>query len=150
MKKYESYLSDYRLKRPSTSEYVFTNPQGGKLNNQSINTRMRTLSKKLKFRIHPHKIRATYATHLHRENVSVVIISLLLGHESIETTMRYISVSENEKREAQQKATYLGKLSEETQRLERLNREKEDLIAQINELIRQNELLLERVRRLKT
>lgn len=43
--------------------------------------------------------------------------------------MRYISVSESEKREAQQKATYLGKLSDETQKLERLNREKEDLIA---------------------
>ncbi|MFX0122527.1 MAG: hypothetical protein ACFFAE_02760 [Candidatus Hodarchaeota archaeon] len=64
--------------------------------------------------------------------------------------MKYISVSESERREAQQKATYLGKLSKEIKRLERLNREKEDLIAQINELIRQNELLLERVRRLKT
>ncbi|MFX1516284.1 MAG: tyrosine-type recombinase/integrase [Promethearchaeota archaeon] len=123
------YLSDCRLKKPSTSEYVFTNPQGGKLNNRNINTRIRTLSKKLKFRIHPHKFRVTYATHLYREIVSVVIISLLLGHESIETTMRYISVSESEKREAQQKATYLGKLSDETQKLERLNREKEDLIA---------------------
>ncbi len=88
--------------------------------------------------------------HLHREEVSVVIISLLLGHESIETTMKYISVSESEKRQAQQKATYLGKISEETKRLECLNREKEDLIAQINELSRQNELLLERVRRLRT
>jgi integrase len=148
LKKYESFLSDYRLKKPSVSNYVFVNPQGAQLAESGIQGRMRRLGKKLNFRIHCHKFRATYATHLHRERVSILTISLLMGHESIETTKQYVSVTEEEKRQAQQSATWLGKKSEETKRIEALNREKQDLLAQINDLIKANESLLERVRRL--
>ncbi|MFX0172633.1 MAG: tyrosine-type recombinase/integrase [Candidatus Hodarchaeota archaeon] len=148
LKKYESYLSDYRLKKPSVSNYVFVSPQGSQLSESGIQGRMRRLGKKLNFRIHCHKFRATYATHLHREGISILTISLLMGHENIETTKQYISVTEEEKRQAQQSATYLGKKSEEAKRIEALNREKQDLLAQINDLIKANELLLERVRRL--
>ncbi len=148
LKKYEAYLADYRLKKFSALNYVFVNHGGNKLPNSTIQSRLKRLTKKLGFRIHAHKFRATYATNLHKSGVSIYTISLLMGHEKIEATIRYIAVSEEEKRIAQRKGTYLGKKTEETKELERINREKEDLENQINELLRLNQKLLERVRRL--
>lgn len=148
LKKYEAYLADYRLKIDSKTDYVFVSEQyGTKLTNGSIWSRMNRLQKKLNIHIHPHKFRATYATHLHQEGESVVVISLLLGHENLETTMRYISVTEEEKRKAI-RSTYLGRKSEQSKRIEQLNREKEDLLALVDDLIKQNETLLERIKRL--
>lgn len=42
-------------------------------------------------RVHAHALRHTYATELARERVSIVTISRLLGHKSVETTARYLA-----------------------------------------------------------
>jgi integrase len=42
-------------------------------------------------RVHPHGLRHTYATELAREGVPVHIIRRLLGHQSLDTTERYIA-----------------------------------------------------------
>lgn len=42
-------------------------------------------------RVHPHALRHTYATELARENVPVHVIRRLLGHNSLDTTERYIA-----------------------------------------------------------
>ncbi|MFN2188734.1 MAG: tyrosine-type recombinase/integrase, partial [Candidatus Promineifilaceae bacterium] len=40
----------------------------------------------------PHDLRRTYAMQLYNQNVKTEVISLLLGHESVETTIRYLNV----------------------------------------------------------
>lgn len=42
--------------------------------------------------IHAHQFRHAFATRLHREGVSVRTIQVLLGHASLETTMRYLGI----------------------------------------------------------
>lgn len=40
----------------------------------------------------PHDLRRTFAENLRRDGVDIVTISTLLGHESVETTMRYLNL----------------------------------------------------------
>jgi site-specific recombinase XerD len=42
--------------------------------------------------VHPHRFRRTFATGLARRGMEVQEIQQLLGHTSIETTMRYVTV----------------------------------------------------------
>jgi integrase/recombinase XerC len=148
LKKYENYMADYRQKIPATSNYVFVNSQGAPISNNAIWSRMKRLGQKLKIHIHPHKFRATFATDHHRNGTPILVINLLMGHETIETTKRYILVTEDEKREAQQKATWLGKISEDIKQLEKHDREFQDLVSEIDEYIKQGENLVQRLRSL--
>lgn len=47
-------------------------------------------------RIHPHLFRSTYATNLLRKGVDIHVIAKLMGHSKIETTARYILLSNTE------------------------------------------------------
>ena len=47
-------------------------------------------------RIHPHLFRATFATNLLRKGVDIHVIAKLMGHSKIETTARYILLSNTE------------------------------------------------------
>ncbi len=56
----------------------------------------RRLSKKFGFRIYAHRLRRTYASILYFDNdVELWIISWLLGHANIQTTMIYLGISED-------------------------------------------------------
>lgn len=148
LEKYQVFLADYRQNMFIESDYVFLSRKRKRIAIRSVQGRMMRLSKKLSFRIHAHRFRTTYATHLHREGVSIYIICLLLGHESIETTTDYISVTLEEKRRAVETSTWLGKQQEISKKVERMNREKQDLISQVDDLIKQNQALLDRIRSL--
>ena len=63
-------------------------------------------------RIHPHVMRHTMASHHLQAGVDLVTISHLLGHESVETTNRYASVSLEAKRSAVAKGGSLGVASQ--------------------------------------
>ncbi len=63
-------------------------------------------------RIHPHLMRHTMASHHLQAGVDLVTISHLRGHESVETTNRYATVSLEAKRTAVAKGGSLGVVSE--------------------------------------
>ena len=53
--------------------------------------------------IHPHQLRHSWATHALDHGVPVFQVSKSLGHESVDTTMRYLGITPNLKTEAMKK-----------------------------------------------
>ncbi len=54
----------------------------------------RVLSRGADIRVHPHKFRATFCTHLLQRGVPVHEVQRLMGHSDIATTMRYAAVTD--------------------------------------------------------
>ncbi|PWI49541.1 hypothetical protein CEE45_01740 [Candidatus Heimdallarchaeota archaeon B3_Heim] len=148
LKKYQTFLVDYRLKAKTKSDIVFISRKNRPIVPRSVQSRMFALRDKLSFRIHAHRYRTTFATNLHKDGVSIFTIALLMGHEDISTTQNYILVTLDEQRRAISQGTPLGKQELAVTKIEQLNREKQDLVALVDNLIQQNETLLQRIRSL--
>jgi len=71
-------------------------PSGGRMGIRGMHDVIKRVSKRvgLKGDVFLHKLRSTYATELYDHGIGVQEIALLMGHSSIETTMRYIAISE--------------------------------------------------------
>jgi site-specific recombinase XerD len=54
----------------------------------------RKLQKQTGIRTHAHKFRATFATHMLQRGVDIRTVQELIGHTNIQTTMRYLAVSD--------------------------------------------------------
>jgi integrase/recombinase XerD len=76
------------------------NEPPGRVNNllgvrpHTVQNWCRTLSNGLGFRVHPHKFRATFCTHLLQRGVPIHEVQRLMGHRDIATTMRYAAVTD--------------------------------------------------------
>jgi len=53
----------------------------------------------IKKEVHVHTLRHTFATHLLEDGMDIMTVKELLGHERIETTMEYLHVMQNRKRD---------------------------------------------------
>ena len=102
---------------PSQSAPVFLNDRGARLtrfgarlilNKYVEKAALRRSSLKRK-RLHPHSMRHSTALHLLRSGVDLSTIAHLLGHASVNTTNKYISIDLEAKREALAKAKPLLK-----------------------------------------
>jgi site-specific recombinase XerD len=87
-------LNRYLEVRPATGdpEAVFLNRNGGRLTGRSIVNIVRKYVRKAgigKDKISPHKLRHTFATLLHMNEVDILEIKSLLGHASITSTQIY-------------------------------------------------------------
>jgi integrase/recombinase XerD len=88
-------LEAWLKERPATTDYVFPSSH----QQQMVPTTLRYFVAKLvrlagiKKRVTPHTLRHSIATHLASRGVVVEKIQLFLGHESPETTMRYIHLA---------------------------------------------------------
>lgn len=61
-----------------------------------VEIRLRELGRKLEIeRVHPHKFRRSMATKAIDKGMPIEQVQKLLGHQQIDTTMRYAMVSQN-------------------------------------------------------
>lgn len=96
-----TYIHDGRNKLLATqeteSEYVFLNARGRPLTARGIRYILNKMIEKtaLTAKIHPHKFRHTFATHLVNEGADLRTVQELLGHENLATTQIYTHVTKD-------------------------------------------------------
>lgn len=78
-----------RQKHSKTSQYVFTAPEGGQIHRDRIYHDLKRALDVLGLEGDVHKWRHTFASHLVMAGVGLETVSKLLGHQTIEMTMKY-------------------------------------------------------------
>ena len=80
-------------------DYVFfrpRNPYAGGLDNESTKLIFRTIARIAGIELYSHRLRYTFAVTLWKAGVEIFIISRLLGHSKLETTMIYLKITEDD------------------------------------------------------
>jgi integrase/recombinase XerD len=95
----KQYLDDWMKEQGGSNEdYLFANCRGERLTRSGVSSRLNNLAMKagetcpsLRIkRVTPHVLRHTTAMHLLESGVDISTIAIWLGHESIETTHKYM------------------------------------------------------------
>lgn len=101
------YLNNVRNKYASKdNEYVFINRRGEKLTSRGVQYILdkAVLENSLPFKVHPHTLRHSFATHLLDKGVDIRVVQQLLGHSSLSTTQIYTHITVGHLRECYDKA----------------------------------------------
>jgi integrase len=88
-----------RHRRDDGSDFLFTSQKGGRLDRTQVFRLFRSIAADAGLPLekrHPHTLKHSIASHLVRENVNLAIIRQQLGHKSINSTMRYISTTDQQ------------------------------------------------------
>lgn len=92
-------LKEYYKMCPYETSFVFCNLDGTQITNNTIKLMISKLSKKLPFEFSAHKLRHNFATNYCLDQtekygrVDIYKLMILMGHEDIETTRRYLHMA---------------------------------------------------------
>lgn len=88
-------VADILQKLPKNKKYVFTSPEGCKINKRNLQRRnFNKIIKKLGLKdVTIHTLRHTFASHLIMKGVDMLTVSKLLGHSDIKTTQIYSHIA---------------------------------------------------------
>ena len=76
--------------------FVTLNSPCKRLKISGVEIRLRELGRRLKIsKVHPHKFRRTMATRAIDKGMPIEQVQRLLGHQQIDTTMKYAMVNQN-------------------------------------------------------
>ncbi|WP_099469337.1 site-specific tyrosine recombinase/integron integrase [Konateibacter massiliensis] len=92
------HIQNYLRERKDNNEALFVslNAPYERLKISGVEIRLRELGRKLKIdRVHPHKFRRTMATRAIDKGMPIEQVQRLLGHQQIDTTMKYAMVNQN-------------------------------------------------------
>lgn len=90
------YLQEYIMNRKYHSDILFTNRFGNRWSKQSIEKIVKSIAKKAGVdNAHPHRFRRTFATNALNKGMAVQSLQKILGHQSLDTTMRYCTVDDD-------------------------------------------------------
>ena len=90
-------LKKYFATRTDDNKALFIGRLGKRFQDDGVRCMLKTLAKKADvIHVHPHKFRRTFATGLARRGMPVQEIARILGHEKIDTTMRYVMLNKDD------------------------------------------------------
>lgn len=92
------HLQNYLSSREDERESLFVSLQKphNRLLISGVEIRLRTLGKRLELdKVHPHKFRRTLATMAIDKGMPIEQVQQLLGHQSVDTTLQYAMVNQN-------------------------------------------------------
>jgi integrase/recombinase XerC len=102
-----SFITHYMAMRPVKNDYLFLRESGAPVDPVYIDNMFSWLRKKTASSIHAHLLRHAFAVHLLRAGADIRVLQELLGHESIDTTARYLRLVKEDV-----KTAYLGTMEE--------------------------------------
>ena len=88
-------MLDYLKEKTDDSPYLIVNRYGNKITDRGIRKILDSiiLEASLSYKISPHTLRHTFATHMLDSGADIEIVRELLGHESLSTTQIYTHVT---------------------------------------------------------
>ena len=96
VKEYLKYVPDVKLEG-----YVFTNRQGNRLSDASVDKLMKLLEKELDIpNLSTHSLRKTFAYHMYIQTQDLSLVQEILQHSSVAVTRRYLGISQEVKKNA--------------------------------------------------
>lgn len=100
-------MMKYLSIREYSSPYLFTSQLSkGKLTINSVETQIRKIGQNSNVsECHPHKFRRTFCTNLVKKGMAIDQVQKLMGHESIEITLKYLEIDDEQIRMTHQKYT---------------------------------------------
>lgn len=95
-KRLKEELKQYVEKNcPNPKSWVFTGSKGRHLSQRTVQDMLKRIAKEagISKNIHPHTLRHSFATHLIEDGYDISSVQFLLGHNSVQTTMKYVHMS---------------------------------------------------------
>lgn len=94
-RKAKEKILDYLKEKMDDSPYLIVNRYGNKISDRGIRKILDSiiLEASLSYKISPHTLRHTFATHMLDSGADIEIVRELLGHESLSTTQIYTHVT---------------------------------------------------------
>lgn len=93
------HMRKYLESRKDQSPALFSGRGSKRLTDEGIRVMLKRLEERSGVsNVHPHRFRRTAATTLVRKGMSVEKVAMLLGHESLNTTMRYVYQDDSDMR----------------------------------------------------
>jgi type 1 fimbriae regulatory protein FimB len=88
-----------RQRRDDGSDFLFTSQKGGRLDRTQFFRLFRSIAAEAGLSIdkqHPHVLKHSIASHLISANVNLALVKQQLGHKSIGSTIRYVTMSDQQ------------------------------------------------------
>lgn len=104
-----SFLLRFRSKLPGDRLICYRN--GDEMDPTRFNKIFAYAGQKLGFRVYPHMLRRTGATHLARSGASIEMVRRLLGHTDIRCTMKYVNYGVDDLQRIHDKHNLVGALN---------------------------------------
>ena len=94
-------IGEYLKTRKDDNSALFVGLRGERLRPNGVRYMMTELAKRAGVdHVHPHKFRRTLATELARHGMPIQEVAAVLGHEKIDTTMRYVVLDKKKNKNA--------------------------------------------------